>query len=127
MHWRLRNGAECVKWFERAAAQGDAGADYCLNRVYRTGRIVPRDKERARLHLGRAAAQGHLCALRDIQYHSFLGEYGVLALLRAPFRVIPALVAVMRALLNNPNDPRLARYQLVLRHKPVATVEPKAA
>jgi TPR repeat protein len=125
MHWRLRGGTECVHWFERAAAQGYAGADYCLNRVYRTGTIAARNKEKARLHLGRAAALGHLYALRDIQYYSFLGEYGAVALLCAPFRVVPALFAVMRAILANPSDPRLARFKLVIGH-PLAPMEAEA-
>jgi|SRR5688572_29336370 len=110
MYWRQRNGTECVKWFERAAAQGDAPADYCLNRIYRTGKVVTRNKEKARFHLGRAAARGHLYALRDVQYYSLLGEYGSLALLRAPFLVLPALLRVMRALVRTPNDPRVARH-----------------
>ena len=109
MHWRLRNGTECTKWFERAAAQGYAPADYCLNRVYRTGKIVPLNREKARFHLDRAAAQGHLYALRDVQYYSLLGDYGVLALLRAPFLILPAILRVVQALVHTPNSPRVAR------------------
>ncbi len=109
MYWRQGNGTECLKWFERAAAQGYAPAEYCLNRVYRSGKITTRNRTKARWHLDRSAAQGHLYALRDVQYYSLLGEYGLWALLRAPFLTLPAIIEVIRTLVHAPDDPRVAR------------------
>jgi TPR repeat protein len=108
-HWRRGDADEGVAWLKRAAAQNDAPAIYLLSRAYRIGRGVGKDTKQARHYLEQAAALGHLYALRDIQYYSMAGEYGVLALVRAPLMVLPALLRIARVLLRAPNDPRIAR------------------
>jgi len=38
-----KDSAEAVKWWSKAAEQGDATAQYGLGNVYREGRGVPKD------------------------------------------------------------------------------------
>jgi TPR repeat protein len=50
--------AEAVKWFRRAAEQGQAGAQYNLGLMYGNGDGVPQDHMLAHMWFNLAAAQG---------------------------------------------------------------------
>ena len=54
-----QNDAEAVKWFHKAAEQGNATAQYNLGRMYQNGEGVTRDFAEARRWYQKAAAQGH--------------------------------------------------------------------
>ncbi|MBI3775914.1 MAG: sel1 repeat family protein [Gammaproteobacteria bacterium] len=63
------NPAQALAWLTRAAEQQQADAQYEVGVIYKDGSSVPRDLERAKLWLGKAAAQGHVkakVALQDI-------------------------------------------------------------
>ncbi|CAK0743872.1 hypothetical protein CCP3SC15_1280016 [Gammaproteobacteria bacterium] len=47
-----------AQWFQRAAEQGLAGAQANLGMMYRDGRGVPKDEEKAREWLQRAGFEG---------------------------------------------------------------------
>ena len=53
-----RDFATARLWLERAAAQGDADAQFNLGSLYRYGKSVAQDFATARLWYERAAAQG---------------------------------------------------------------------
>ena len=47
------------KWYEKAAVQGHADAQYKLGDMYYNGKGVPQDYDRARQLFEKAAAQRH--------------------------------------------------------------------
>ncbi len=53
---------QAVYWYERAAAQGHAEAQYNLGRLYATGEGVPKDQEQALRWVRAAASQGYVPA-----------------------------------------------------------------
>lgn len=61
--WRSRAGAaDAIRWFRRAAAQGNGAAAYFVSIGYAEGRGVPRDPTTADSWLKRAAALGDATA-----------------------------------------------------------------
>ena len=54
-------------WYEKAAAQGDADAQYNLGVLYYNGEGVPRDISKAREWFEKAAAQGDESAKAALQ------------------------------------------------------------
>ncbi len=48
-----------MKWYHKAAAQGNASAQHNLGYMYTRGLGVPRDYVRAHMWLSLAAAKGH--------------------------------------------------------------------
>lgn len=54
-----RDSGEAVKWYRKAAAQGDAWAQFYLSGKYHLGSGVPRDFGEAVKWLRKAAEQGH--------------------------------------------------------------------
>ncbi|WP_232091641.1 tetratricopeptide repeat protein [Aeromonas caviae] len=69
-----RDCCQAVTWFRKAAAQGDAGAQYNLGVMLATGQGIVRDDDRAVTWLKRAAAQGHYDAQRVLSYWGLRGE-----------------------------------------------------
>ena len=59
---RPQDLARAREWWEKAAAQGNAGAQCNLGLLYANGRGVPQDLARAREWYEKAAAQGHVDA-----------------------------------------------------------------
>ena len=59
-----RDPAEAIKWYRRAAAQGDPGAQTDLGQMYERGQGVPQDEARAYMwfHLGASAGGSTLAA-----------------------------------------------------------------
>lgn len=53
---------EAMRWYERAAQDGVADAQFLLGRMLETGRLRARDPAAAARWYGKAAAQGHLLA-----------------------------------------------------------------
>ncbi|MDC0305257.1 sel1 repeat family protein [bacterium] len=51
--------AEAVKWYRKAAEQGDASAQVNLGWMYDKGKGVPQDYAKAYMFYNLAAAQGH--------------------------------------------------------------------
>ena len=51
--------AEAVKWYRKAADQGDAAAQFNLGVMYATGQGVPQDYAEAVKWYRKAAEQGH--------------------------------------------------------------------
>ena len=68
-YYKKENYEEAVKWYTKAAEQGDADAQYKLGRCYYEGKGVEEDKEEAVKWYTKAAEQGNA----DAQYK--LGEY----------------------------------------------------
>ena len=60
-----QDDAEAVKWYSKAAEQGDATAQYNLGLMYNSGKGVPRDDAEALNWWRKAAGQG-LAAAHDI-------------------------------------------------------------
>jgi TPR repeat protein len=56
-----------VKWFRKAADQGDAKAQYSLGRAYAMGLGVTKDVEQAKTWLRKAAAQKHADAQKLLE------------------------------------------------------------
>ena len=56
------NDAEAVKWFRKAAEQGEADGQACLGRMYYDGKGVPQDDGEAYTWIAVAAANGHALA-----------------------------------------------------------------
>lgn len=52
------DSTKAVEWYEKAAAQGDAGSQVSLASIYRDGRGVPKNAEKAAEWYHKAAAQG---------------------------------------------------------------------
>ena len=63
-----QDDAEAVKWFRKAAEQGDASAQYNLGVMYEFSRGVPQDAVQAYAWLNIAAAQGSESANGRKQY-----------------------------------------------------------
>ena len=57
---------EAVRWYRRAAEQGQAGAQNGLGRMYENGRGVRRDRVEAVRWYRLAAAQGPLTAQENL-------------------------------------------------------------
>jgi len=60
--------AEALKWYRRAAEQGDAAAQYNLGQMYRTGQGVPQDHAEALKWYRRAAEQGDADAQHNLGF-----------------------------------------------------------
>jgi TPR repeat protein len=56
-----------MKWYEKAAAQGDAQAEYHIGTLYFAGQGVERDEAKAREWWERAAAHGHEVAKEALE------------------------------------------------------------
>ena len=54
-----QDDAEAVKWYHKAAEQGDADAQNNLGVMYRNGKGVPQDDAEAVKWYRKAAEQGH--------------------------------------------------------------------
>ena len=54
----LRDDAEAVKWYSKAAEQGDANAQYNLGLMYNSGEGIPRDDAEAVKWWRKAAEKG---------------------------------------------------------------------
>jgi len=52
------DNAEAIKWFRKAASQGDAGGEYSLGEMYLTGRGVAADDKEAAIWIRRSAKHG---------------------------------------------------------------------
>lgn len=61
-------------WFEKAAQQGHAGAQFNLGHIYRSGNDVPRDGKQAVVWYERAAAQGNGQAMLSLALVYDAGE-----------------------------------------------------
>jgi TPR repeat protein len=55
-----------MKWWRKAASQGDAGAQYNLGVMYAKGDGVPQDDATAVTYYRKAADQGHATAENDL-------------------------------------------------------------
>ena len=62
------NNAEAVKWFRKAAEQGEADAQSNLGRMYARGDGVSRDRVTGYMWCSLAEAQGHKKAARDLNF-----------------------------------------------------------
>ncbi len=62
--------SEGLKWFRKAAEQGDADAQLGLAAMYSQGKGVPEDDDEAIKWLRKAAAQGNAQAVRALQKHT---------------------------------------------------------
>ena len=58
---------EAVKWYRKAAEQGDAKAQWCLGRCYESGDGVIQDKDEAVKWYRMAADQGHRYAIEELE------------------------------------------------------------
>ena len=56
---------EAVKWYRKAAEQGDASAQYNLGVMYYNGQGVPQDYIQAHMWLNLSAAQGNKVAVQN--------------------------------------------------------------
>ncbi len=72
VRWRDFEGA--ASWFRRAAAGGNAEAQYALGRLHYEGFLVPRDTAEMRTMLKAAARQGHARARLTL---GVIYEYGL--------------------------------------------------
>jgi len=72
VRWRDFEGA--ASWFRRAAAGGNAEAEYALGRLHYEGFLVPRDTAEMRAMLKAAAWQGHARARLTL---GVIYEYGL--------------------------------------------------
>jgi hypothetical protein len=61
-----QNVAEGVKWLRKAAAQGDAEAQFYLGNMYFNGTDVPENAAEAVKWWRKAAEQGHPDAIRQL-------------------------------------------------------------
>ena len=61
--------AEAMKWWRKAAEQGDASAQYNLGALYANGQDVPQDYVLAHMWISLAAAQGDETA---VKYRDFV-------------------------------------------------------
>jgi TPR repeat protein len=58
----MKDEAEAVGWYRKAAEQGDAGAQYNLGLCHEIGRGVAQDEAEAVSWYAKAAEQGHAAA-----------------------------------------------------------------
>jgi len=72
-----QNYSEALKWFQKAAEQGHAGAQYGLGIMYFGGRGVPKQYAKALKWLQNPAEQGHLTAQYLLGLIHFRGHNGV--------------------------------------------------
>ena len=56
--YNFSNSSEAAKWYEKAAEGGYVDAQLAIGHAYLWGRGVPRDRDKARYWLEKAAAQG---------------------------------------------------------------------
>ena len=61
-----RNITEAVRWFRKAADEGDAVAEFLLGNQYAFGKGVPQDYSEAMIWFRKAAEQGHSRAMHDL-------------------------------------------------------------
>ena len=64
--WAERNETEAVKWFKKAAKQGQAEAMFALSKLYLAGRGVATDVDKAMEWRKKAADHGHAEAKASI-------------------------------------------------------------
>jgi TPR repeat protein len=70
----FRDDAEAVLWWQKAAAQGHAGAQYNLGFMYHSGQGVSRDDVKAAEWYQKAADQGHAFAQYSLGFLYYRGE-----------------------------------------------------
>ena len=61
---------EAVKWFAKAAEQGNVEAMYCLGECYRDGSGVDEDQKKAVEWFTKAAKQGHEEAKAELEFYN---------------------------------------------------------
>lgn len=73
----LSGAAECIEWYEKAYINGDIDAPLEISNIYKEGRIVPADNEKALEYINKAIDAGNTNAMFDmgVYYHS--GECGL--------------------------------------------------
>jgi uncharacterized protein len=102
-----REYAEAAELYRTLAENGNVSAKYWLYVIYRDGLGVAQDREKSRELLERAAASGHLYAMRDLSKRYLRGEYGAFAILRGVWMALQCIYRWAFALANEPNDDKL--------------------
>jgi hypothetical protein len=70
----LQDFTEAMKWYRKAAEQGDSSAQNTLGVMYRDGKGVPQDFTEAMKWYRKAAEQGNDFALADLGYMYEFGK-----------------------------------------------------
>ncbi len=70
-YYREKNYAEAVKWYRKAAEQGNVGGQYNLGVMYSEGRGVERNDAEALKWYRKAAAQGNQSAQNELKNRGF--------------------------------------------------------
>lgn len=65
---------KAVEWFEKAAEQGDADAQYNLGKCYAKGIGVPKDMRKAAAYFTQAAEQGSMDGQNDLAMCCYTGD-----------------------------------------------------
>jgi TPR repeat protein len=74
LHEDKRDYDGALKWWNKAAAMGDAEAHYELSVAYYEGKMISKDATKEKYHLEDAALRGHVIARSNLAMHE--GEQG---------------------------------------------------
>lgn len=74
---KAEENADAVAWYRKSAAQGNANGEYGLGQMYAKGEGVKQDFEQARIHVLRAAEQGHFNAVVQLREAYRVGGLGL--------------------------------------------------
>lgn len=73
-YYKINDLSEAIKWYEKAAEQGNAYAQYCVGYMYQWGKGVEQSYVEAFRWYKKAAEQGHADAQCEIGYMYFAGK-----------------------------------------------------
>lgn len=97
---------EGIRWLELSASEKYAPSLYRMGLLYRQGRFVPRDPQRARALLEAAASRGHFFARREIISSALRFHEGILPALMSVPRLVKLMLDALSVARRNPFDDR---------------------
>jgi TPR repeat protein len=103
---RIDDHLKALEWYEKSAAQGFLPAMYRLGRLYKSGKGVIRNEERAFAYFEDAANRGHLFSQRQLIQRLLCGRQGILGRIKAIFWFLKLPFKVSAIVLKEDDDER---------------------
>jgi hypothetical protein len=99
--------SDAISWYEKAGTQGNMTALWRLGRMYRDGKGVDSDKNRAYSLFEKASQKGHVFARRDLAVLRMQGHRGVGQVLSGVFLFVRAVTDLIRISWKSESDERI--------------------
>lgn len=99
--------SDAITWYEKAASQENITALWRLGRMYRDGKGVDSDKNRAYSLFEQASQKGHVFARRDLAVLQMQGHRGAGRILSGLTLFLQSVTDLIRISWKSENDERL--------------------